>query len=165
MLTKSTITYYFPTQNNMSVSSYVNALSSSDLTLAKLQQTYNEYGIANGSPLIRELTQVCIQMLKNKDHLTQDQVKKICKKYLDLKVISSIPHVPPKIDDKPYREYRINPDTGILFKEDDKYGLVAKAVMISDNIYPLQYRHINICISNGWYFSVDNDNISCPFKV
>lgn len=145
----------------MSLPVFINYLSEEDLTKDRLADCWNKCNLKNKSEHIDRLMRLLHKKLDIVEKIPKDDVGLMCRKYTDGIIKKMIPYTEPLIEE--IDEMLVNPSTSIVFeKDEDEY--VATGVVSMGKLYPLQLKHMNICVSNGWSFKTDNDNISCVFR-
>lgn len=149
----------------MSLPVFINYLSEDDLTLERLTTCWDRCNMKNKSPHIDKLMAALHKRIKDKGDIPMEQVRSLCDKYRDLQIKKSIPPSIPYLekDSVDGKEIQINPQTSIVFEKREEL-LVAIGVKIMDKVYPLQLKHMSICVTNGWYFHTESD-IDCVFRV
>lgn len=159
-------------------------LSSEVLTLQRMQTVWEQCNLKNKSSLIEILTKALYSEFEKKAKKNEidintvsfapDEVKRMCDRFVNAIIIRSIPPQEPLLESLPpnfqqeYPECMVNPPTGIVFKSNESgkpSKWLAQGVLKGAKIYPLKLAHMNVCITNGWYFLSERENISCPFAV
>lgn len=159
----------------MSLTVFIDDLTKEPLTMDRLKFVWDKSNIKNKSPLIDTLSNALYKQFEKKSVYTPEETLKMCNifrnKLIKQKIVSTNPHLeslPVSFKNPDYQDCKINPPTGMLFREKiikDIKKLVVIGVYASDKVYPLQLKHLNICISNGWYFENDNPDITSVFKI
>lgn len=168
----------------MSFQVFMKDLYSTDLSLTRLEEVWNYRNLQNKSQLIDVLSSLLMNEIKKRCQnqgegasIPAAEVKKMCDNFVYKIVRTSIPsqklYLEPitilvnDLDPK----YRINAATGIVFRpkvenpSDKAEDWIATKVLKGNRLYPLKLTHMNICITNGWYFETDSNIITSPFKV
>lgn len=164
----------------MSFCTFIQDLARETLTHARLKAVWEHYNLKNKSPLIDVLTTLLNQQMekraKNGDFpidevkFKPDEVEEMCKKFRYAIVRKSIQATEPSLETIPASVsgvedgWKYNPATGLVFASKDGKQ-VAVRVLVGTKLYPLQLKHMSICISNGWYFETNREGIESPFKV
>jgi hypothetical protein len=152
----------------MSLLVFVKQLCEDDLDIPRLTRVWKDNDVKNASPHIHRLMASLHRYIEKHGTIPKDKVGGLCEKYKMMEIKKSIPpSIPSYIVEEDYngKKILINPQTSLVFREDDKYKYVATGVKVVNKVYPLQLKHMSICVSNGWYFETTNPNISCVFKV
>jgi len=151
----------------MSLLVFIKQLCEGDLDIPRLTEVWKENDIKNASPHINRLMASLHRYIGKHGLIPKDQVGDLCERYKRMEIKKAIPPSTPHIVKEDYNggKILINPQTSIVFREDDKYKYVATGVKVVNKVYPLQLKHMSVCVSNGWYFETTNPNISCVFKV
>lgn len=146
----------------MSFPVFVSRLSEEDLTKDRLREILSEHLLKNRSEHIDKLARSLSKKLESMNVIPKDEVPILCEKYRNLIIKSAIPATKPLLEEE--NGHLVNPPTSIVFENvDDR--LVATGVFSMGRVYPLQKKHLNVCVTNGWYFKTDDEEISCPFKI
>lgn len=168
-------------RNKMSFQCFVKDLCDKPLTLSRLEEVWKYCNFSDKSALIDPLTAVLHKFIVDKAKASNTEpslmsiptstVSGLCEKFYHIHILKSIKPQEPLLKDLPNTVYdgsndKYNPETGIVFKRDEKNSRwVAHKVIVSNRPYPLQLKHLSICVSNGWFYETNIDNINCPFKV
>lgn len=167
----------------MSFQLFLSDLQKEPLTVGRLQNIWEFYNLKNKSDLIDILTKSLFSIFQKRaekasvetDQITLSvpQITSICTKFSNEIVRKMIPSQKPMLEVLPsglsdqYPLHKYNPQTSIVFKtrstEDTSW--VAMGVIKGSKLFDLRLSQMNICISNGWYFETDRDDIVSPFRV
>jgi len=161
------------------------------LTSKRLQEVWEFCNLKNKSSLIDRLTKcLFIEIKKRTDKnassdessLSPEEVGRMCRKFCNEIVKRSIPPQKPLLESIPsnvavgHASWLYNPLTSIVFrpknttvspqsKDNDPVNWVATRVLKGGRFYPLKLTHLNVCVTNGWFFETDIASISSPFRV
>lgn len=145
----------------MSLPVFISKLSEEDLDEVRLREVWNECNLKNKSNHIDQLLKALYKHVSGGRSLTKNNVVALCEKYKNIVIKNSIPSTKPALEEED--GHMINPATSIVFEKEGD-DLIAVGVYSMGKVYPLQRKHFNICITNGWYFRTEDPDISCPFK-
>jgi hypothetical protein len=141
-----------------------------DLTTERLQSVWEYCNLKNKSPHIDVLTKLLSQEILKNGTLSKETVSRMCGRFTNLMVKKSIPTQAVHLETLPLTvhtentEYRWNPATCLVFRPKNETEWIASRVCKGNRLYPLRKSHINVCISNGWYFETEIEDISSPFR-
>jgi hypothetical protein len=145
----------------MSLPVFVNYITEEDLTKDKLIEAWTRCNLKNKSSHIDRLFRVLHRKFESTETMDREDVISLCNKYRDEVIRRSIPKVEPQLEI--HDGVLVNLATSIVFEKDGE-GHIAVGAWSMGKVYPLQLKHLNVCVSNGWNFKTDNENISCVFK-
>lgn len=177
----------------MSFQTFKADLQKENLSMKRLEEVWEFYNLKNKSDLIDILANSLFEQLNKRKEsrgstsedpvfFTPDEVSLMCDKFSNIIVRKSIKAQDPLLESLPLnittggKGWCWNPQTGIVFrprrqdvllqKKDNKStDWVATRVLKSNKLYKLQFAHLVVCTTNGWYFETDDAVISSPFRV
>jgi hypothetical protein len=145
----------------MSLPVFVNMITETDLTKERLVECWEKCNLKNKSEHIDTLLKLLHKKFNDRETIPSEETKAMCNRYTNVIIKKMIPYTKPHIE--VLDDLHVNPATSIVFeKEGDEY--VAVSVISMGNVHPLQLKHLHICVSNGWSFKTDRENISSPFR-
>lgn len=145
----------------MSFCVFTSKLCEQDLTEERLKDVWNQCNLKNKSDHIDKLLKALYKKVKGGVTIPVEEVTLLCEKYKNIMIKNSIPPSKPLVEEED--GHLVNPATSIVFEKDGD-DLVAVGIYTMTKVYPLQLKHLSVCVSNGWYFKTDNPDISCPFR-
>lgn len=154
----------------MSLQLFISDLQKEDLTEDRLKNVWEYCNLKNKSPLIDVLSKLLHTELTKKNPISKEEVSKMCTRFTNIIVKKSISPQQVHIESLPVNikcdntEWRWNPATCLVFRPKNDKEWVAIRVCKGGRLYPLRKSHINVCITNGWYFETDMEDIVSPFR-
>lgn len=157
----------------MSLSIFFQELQKEDLTLQTLENAFHKTDLVNKSPIINIAKNSFVKKLdtlkeKGIDRIPQSEIKSLCDtfRYKLVQMKMQKKRVEPMLEEKIIggKSYSIDVPTSILFEQMGDH-LVATHVYIQETEYKLRTKHLDICLSKGWYFQTDIPEYqSCPLR-
>jgi hypothetical protein len=167
----------------MSLSVFIMDISKEDLTLGKLREIWSHFNIVNKSLHIDILMNVLHKQLTEKatkESIDLNQVSfppkrvaKICEHFRNQMIKKCIgtttvdlTAIPMKVQGT-QSSWRMDTVTGIIFRPSIKNPSewIAIRVLAMGKAHPLGLQHMSICVSLGWPFETNRNDICSPFRV
>lgn len=151
----------------MSILKFVADLAVEDVDEERLDTIWESHNLKNKSIHIDTFTKALKRKIRDtpSNKISKDDIPLLYEKYTSIIIKNFIPPTQPLVEEESNGKetFLVNPATSIIFEKDnDTY--VATGVYSMGRVYPLQTKHLNICVTNGWYFKTDNPDITSPFK-
>lgn len=154
----------------MSLQGFIDSLCEAPLTSKRLEEVWNSCNFKNKSQLINRLTKSLDKYLSDKQEISPEETIRLCNNFRNKLIRNKIKPVDPHLETPTIStidpSFGINPATNIVFRPGTgKHKWIATCVVVGAKQYPLQRKHMVMCINNGWFFETSDSDISSPFLV